>query len=523
MSTFKEIKISPRQGSFDLSGNKNIIDFDISGGVYDLSQSEVVVQVQAILTSPSVQAPNTAGGGASDTSGIFDLGLLLTDSQTGAYDFVVNGRGERLIKNVEIKSDNLGIIETRINNNVFAANMASILSNEEDQLKESSGALAQFKYKGISVSHPMSMLVGEGAEASEQRALDIRIKLKNILGCSSDSNGSNMYDTGANGDISLHLEAMFQELSLSPFNIDSDPWDKEYNNSNDAGNAAKYEAMEDEPVQNTGADKALTTMITSIKYKDMEDSPFHVGQKLQVNYTVEDAGTIAEQVVQIASIAQITTGANVERLQLTMTGTWCNQPNTKTITATVVKGLTPDTVNGKYPLQINSVELKLMQAINPPSIPRGLQFDYITTHRDNYPGAQFINQTYYIPPMTKCVYVMFPETNLTYSKDNLKSYRITIDSEPLTDRKIDYKSSLHYDLLNKTIINSGNKKLKSLAQALRPWNYENTNTALTPTITLFAFPVQFKQSQQILELDLEGNAALSGNIQLNYERVKQIN
>tara|TARA_R110000772_G_scaffold33944_1_gene82463 strand:+ start:76 stop:432 length:357 start_codon:yes stop_codon:yes gene_type:complete len=118
---------------------------------------------------------------------------------------------------------------------------------------------------------------------------------------------------------------------------------------------------------------------------------------------------------------------------------------------------------------------------------------------------------------------MFPETNLTYSKDNLKSYRITIDSEPLTDRKIDYKSSLHYDLLNKTIINSGNKKLKSLAQALRPWNYANTNAALLPVVTLFAFPVQFKQTQQILELDLEGNAALSGNIQLNYERVKQIN
>ena len=42
MLSYKQIRISPRQGSFDNSGGKNIVDVELPSANYDLSQSSLV-------------------------------------------------------------------------------------------------------------------------------------------------------------------------------------------------------------------------------------------------------------------------------------------------------------------------------------------------------------------------------------------------------------------------------------------------------------------------------------------------
>ena len=171
-------------------------------------------------------------------------------------------------------------------------------------------------------------------------------------------------------------------------------------------------------------------------------------------------------------------------------------------------------------LRIN-VNLKMME-VQGMAAPSSYTIDCITTHKDSFPAIENMSQIYTIPPFTKSVYVVFPEPAYIWSKDELTSYRIIIDNEALSDRDIIYGSAEHKDLQIKTFLNSG-RKLMNLGGNLKNWNFTNDATYDSlRDVTMLCFPVQLLNRTQILQLDIVGDGALSGSIQLNYERVKQI-
>ena len=124
-----------------------------------------------------------------------------------------------------------------------------------------------------------------------------------------------------------------------------------------------------------------------------------------------------------------------------------------------------------------------------PVASKGVMFDYISSHRGGYPAVETMNQIYYIPPLTKVVWVTFPEPGRVYSKDKLTSYRITMDNEPITDREVVYSGQLHHDLLARAFINSGNKRIKNMGSYLRGWDDANDGgAAMYNKITVLGFP-----------------------------------
>ena len=103
---------------------------------------------------------------------------------------------------------------------------------------------------------------------------------------------------------------------------------------------------------------------------------------------------------------------------------------------------------------------------------------------------------------------------------------MAIDNEAITGREIVYRGPLHYDLLARAFINSGNKRIKNMGSFLRSWRFANDGgaAAYSTPVTMIGFPVPFVSRQQVLELGLtaEGGHTMPGNIQLNYERVKTL-
>lgn len=663
----KQVKYSPRQTSFDTSGYNNILDFTVESGTYDLSDSWININCQVNATS------NVSVGG--DTSCVFDS-TILSDlhSETG-YDFLVDNTHDGIVKNIELSSGNKGVIETRVNHNAFKANMNAIIRDDEDNQNETHGSTLDYQSKGLVQHGPINLLNGLGTASSEIRACNIRLPLKNLLGCGSITN----FNTSQMGNLKLHCELELQRLAAS---TSENALTKEYNGGVDSGNNAKYGEMADIAVAGD-----VTKLTTKIKYNDVNDHPFWIDQQLKAafdkdsesglistiapetagssdkvnqfktgvattvsgsgggsgctldytvnasgaiifssmvvnapgtGYTVDDILTIqssgtkdskikvltvntgavdtfeenaagasdkanevrggvattvasgsgagctvnytvkADRSIDMTTIAVSAKGtgyavddiltiqssgtknttikvtalqpaqtANIKikeieqkatgELELTLTETMVT-PATK-VEDIVLEPISPNT----SPIQINNIELVMAQLDNAPKASQKVQFDSISTHRETFPPGIYSSQTHFIPPMTKCVWITFPEPGNVYSKEAIDNYRITIDNEAITDRVITYGSQLHNDLMARAIMNSGNKRIKNMGAHLRNFNFPNdgSNDSLQP-LCVIGFPVEFKNAQQLLELELNASSAMKGLIQLNYERVVQM-
>lgn len=572
----KQVKYSPRQTAFDTSGYNNILDFTVESGTYDLSDSWININCQVNATS------NVTVG--SDTSCVFDSTILSKlHSETG-YDFLVDNTHDGIVKNIELSSGNKGVIETRVNHNAFKANMNAVIRDDEDNQNETHGSTLDYQSKGLVQHGPINLLNGLGTASSEIRACNIRLPLKNLLGCGSITN----FNTSQMGNLKLHCELELQRLAAS---TSENALTKEYNGGVDSGNNAKYGEMADIAVAGD-----VTKLTTKIKYNDVNDHPFWIDQQLKatfdkdssdsgvlsfdtfvsgttssyssgtftkgvsggtgngctVKYTVPVSGPILESSVSIVAkgtgyavgdVLTIQTGgtqdttlavaslneetANIKikeieqkvtgELELTLTGTMVT-PATS-VKDIVLEPISPNT----SPIQINNIELVMAQLDNAPKASQKVQFDSISTHRETFPSGIYSSQTHFIPPMTKCVWITFPEPGNVYSKEAIDNYRITIDNEAITDRVISYGSQLHNDLMARAIMNSGNKRIKNMGAHLRNFNFPNdgSNDSLQP-LCVIGFPVEFKNVQQLLELELNAVSAMKGLIQLNYERIVQM-
>lgn len=172
----------------------------------------------------------------SDTSCVFDSTILSKlHSETG-YDFLVDNTHDGIVKNIELSSGNKGVIETRVNHNAFKANMNAIIRDDEDNQNETHGSTLDYQSKGLVQHGPINLLNGLGTASSEIRACNIRLPLKNLLGCGSITN----FNTSQMGNLKLHCELELQRLAAS---TSENALTKEYNGGVDSGNNAKYGEM----------------------------------------------------------------------------------------------------------------------------------------------------------------------------------------------------------------------------------------------------------------------------------------
>ena len=516
MSQYKQVKLFPNQSTF--SSNQKIVDFQIDSGVYDLNQSDIIINLDVNHTDGG-PVLNSASG---DSSGVYDNGLLFNQSSSSLYyDWLVNNDLSKLIKNCEISSSKFGVIESIQHNSEYRTNLAAYSMDDDQHIIESynNNMLNSIKY-GMGSPQPLNVLNSVGSKQSEKRSIDLKIPLHSLFGIAQGEN--NVYDCNQNGSLNLKCEMLLNKIVASAFS-DSTHLTARYNNGDDAANDNQYDQMEDVPVNASATTVEQSYLITKIKYKSMEDIPYWVGQRINITFT--ETGAAATTVIQkIKSIEQINTtdvpvsgDSYIQQVKINLDGFYHSFIQTKGATDITISHLGPTSSSVVF----NNVNLKMMEVQGMPA-PSSYTIDCITTHKDSFPAIQNMSQIYTIPAFTKSVYVVFPEPAYIWSKDELTSYRIIIDNEALTDRDIIYGSSEHRDLQIKTFLNSG-RKLMNLGGNLKNWNYTNDATYDSlRDVTMLCFPVQLLNRTQILQLDIVGDGALSGSIQLNYERVKQI-
>lgn len=513
--SYKQVRISPRQGSFNDSGQTNIVDVEINGGNYDLSQSSLVIDclVNHTSTEPVVN-------GTGDNSGVFDSVLLFQDSADGNYNKLVTGQKDYLIKNARVESSKLGLLDSSIDHNSFKTNLNAITMSNEEQNSELQGNSVNFQDQGLIKNQSMALLVKGGAQPSVQKSNELVIPLKNVF----PSHIINNYQSSLHGNLTYHFELRLNQLTASAVQTSDATMGTAYNDGGDTNNSHTYGAFDDTPTNSTGDSVNLTQLTTTIQYKSLTDSPYYVSQKLQLSYTEESAAAVTNQIVKIISIEYLNTNdANNGKLKLTVDGYWLSLPHDKNVTLTSARMLNPTTST----LQINSIQLKMMELENAPSIktPQTISYPYYTTHKDSYSESHHQTRNYYIPPLTKTCFILFPEkgSDKTFSKDAITNYRFIVDNIPVTDTKILYNSAKHYDLMRASFMNAG-LPIKNVGSYFKNYDHkvDITNEDQKEDITVLAFPVKTKAEQQVLNLELNASSTLSGQIQIVYQRVKQV-
>ena len=512
----RQVRITPRQGSFDTSGSKNIVDFSVPSSNYDLSKSSLVIRtkVNHVSNEPVVN-------GTGDDSGIFDSAVLMNDSADAHYTFATQPKKDILVKNGRCETSKMGVIDNVVRHNAWKSNLNALMMSEDQQDNEITfGSTLNARNKGLTFSQPIDLLFKEGTRLSEQRPVEIELPLKSVFS----SNVVENFQSSVHGDLSYHLELRLDKMSANSIVAPDSFWTTEYNNGTDAANNALYGEFED--VAAPGADTNVSTLTTKISYKNLEDSPFHTGQKLKISYTLQGSAPVVDQVCKVVSISQKNTNdANTGKLDVTFDGFIVNQTNGNTLTAITVKGLTA-TSNS---LVIEAIELKMMELINAPAIktPQTLTYNRIRTHNDTYTQTQHQTRNYYIPPRTKAVWVCFPEdgANRSASKDAITNYRVIVDNVPLTETPVLYNSTKHHDLMRAGMMTAGDSEypLKNLRSQMKDWNFpEDDSGNINVKFTVLCFPVKFKAERSVLNLELEASANLSGQIQLMFQTVEQV-
>ncbi len=522
--SYSEIKIQARQAT--INGDKPNADFDVPSGNYDLSQCYIQISGQAnnsmaVETAFTNPVPSQAGVVAGR---VYDDVIFHSDSANADLQRLVYSVKDNLIRNAYAESSKLGYLDNVAYHNSWKQNLDAAIYNEDElnsQLEY--GGSRNTEQHGLVRNGPINMISKSGNDASVKKDFQLRLPLKNVF----PSHEINNYQTNVHGDLSYHFETRLSQLAAT-FENGVDDYTKVYNSNSDANNNGQYRML-DSFTNNSGAAIEITERESVIHYDSLQDVPFHVGQAVQIQYTTLTGGTTSAVQTVFTTIKSINFTSFVGAYKKVRfdfnTSSLCTLANLSTIQTILMTPINPTAQS----LTIDKVELLMMSVVNPPPVklPQQIPLRYVANAKDNIPIATAANKTFYIPPNTDAVFVVFPEVgDGTYSSfllDSLSSYRFVIDNKPAADGKlIKTKSGKHYDLFNRALSSAGLTP-KSVRPYFRNNNVSNDGTLNTiQEMVIIGCPVVNSSQQQALQIELNAGANFTGNIQVVYYRNKVI-
>lgn len=247
----------------------------------------------------------------------------------------------------------------------------------------------------------------------------------------------------------------------------------------------------------------IDSITTTDRYDRLEDSPFWVGQVIQVEAT---GGTSplngTPQDAKITSIVWNKTGANARRLTLGLEWDGANPAGTATGVTVATARTTLITTS------FVEAELVLKRNTNPGPAPDVLQYRTYTTEEFTGNGQTNFSRMFQLEPEAVNVLLMFPEYNLVSQNNNLTRYRLRLNNEDLIDRDVDPRNDrvdpLHYDRVNMTLLNCG---LEMRCFQQRNYNQDqktlpNQTDGTGNNLLLLGNPVPMTQREKNLQVNL---------------------
>lgn len=440
----KIIKINAIQGG-PFSSSNNLVDFDIPGeGCYDLSDSFVNLHVEV----------DAADVSAATGAGIYNV-QLQWDGNDGTSIYNV-----ALVKNCSMSCAKAGTIEDISRVDVLRQNLNefTLSNNEKNSLQYRS--IRQVYGQTAQEFSIFRELHGEGSIKSRNVTGQVQIPLKQLFNVGV----LKEYPASKLGATRVHLELNIDKISAVQL---KDFYDASAGSFEDVDNTS-------------GANLDVTQIVTKNAYTDLKQSPFWVGQKLTFPATVlNDGSAITEAICVITEISRITSGANVNKLQLTLSNKIATVADTKKLTVVTCT----QTACSAPALRFDRAELTLRRLANPPKPPSELTYTSFST--EQFTGDNSIlnfQRMFQLESNAVNVLMMMPTGgDLVSHNDNLQSFRLRLDNEDLTNRSIVYNPIIHplyYDRLSMTLLNGG-MPLKSLVAA----NMDTKKSELSNQVT----------------------------------------
>ena len=454
------VKITSNEGG-SFTKTNNLVSFNFGNGVYDLSKSYVELMTRIVSTG----ADGTAHGGA----GVYipNVDILMDDLATDEDNILPN---VALVRNMTLSCANKGTISDIRRVDVLRSNLKQYSENTNEQRSEQylnlTSAYGQNRLKGS----PWRELHKEGTVMSKSLAVPVRIPMSDLC----NFGRVQAYDTVKYGMSKLNLELDIEKVRLSQvLGGDAISWVKA-----DAKNAfiPPVNAVGTPAVTVGLPDPADATKVrTDILYyqfdkmQNLQDSLFHVGQKLSFTATTPIAGAPA-----VTAVVRRVIGVEFNRNALTAPVGGVDNSHRLTVTLdspisaglTAGQGYTTLTCVGDTctfaDFQIDSADLVLEKLGNPPDTSESIAYSEYSTEEFNANASKNFQRLFQLEPECFNVYIMrnsgIGGGSAVGGKsslcDDVLDYRMRVDNQDLTNRKIKVRDALSLDRLNMTLGNT---------------------------------------------------------------------
>ena len=484
----KVIKLRSLNGTHDISGATNLVDFDLpAGNKYNMSKSYVSIKYtpneRSDLTTVSVNY--------ADARGSFSLEIL-DQALSNQCKYPI-----ALVKNAQLVSQKLGKLEHLEKIGVLKHHLKNLSENRFQQDDASRNQLNRSNDGTPTVNFQSPYLSTQHlAEQNQQR--ELMIPLSDILGLGS----VEVLDSAITGNMRLHLNLRLDDLGIiSRFKQQFE--DATDNNNQDRGGTA-LSALDDF-VNNTGAPVNLNTFTTTSVTRDTEHEKNHyIGEPIRLGSNNAGAGLQASNHI-ITNLEYLSTG----KTQITVSPVIAVVADQATCTLT---DLIHNVDNNDITIpggQFDSVELVMATSNDMPTPPSITYLTY-NTEVDSYNQTHNYTQNYHLEPFTKNLYVLplDNEYGNLVGNEPFDSYEVTLDNKPLYQRPIKVKGSVDMDLKMKTFSNN-NEVVKDITQRHKRIDATSGVDEVSDN-RMIMFPVPFKDNSSTL-LNLKLSSA-GGNL-----------
>ena len=478
-------KLNSKQAGFFTTPANRMIDIEIPQGmVCSLGESFIQLVLHLDTTSSVIQ------------------NLCL---QSTTADFIPMNID--LIRNCSLVGAKVGRMEDIRRVNSLKHNLNTMMKSSEEKLSLVDSLYQTVDYYSNQLFSPFVDYNKEGLISSKYRDVSLRIPLKDLFEL-----GSQVIDTEKTGALTIHLE--LESLSYLQFALV-----KLFNNA-DEGDCENIAIAGD-----------LSTLITKMKYPNLEVSPFFVGQTLSltgVTNPVQNPVILARTPVTITSI---TRNADLS-LSLGLDGPISTN---NTVAWTTLKLAEPNVV-GTNSLVVSTCELGLAEMVGGSVKENALEY-FTWTSEEYSNGQKLMNKVFEVEPEAVNAFLLFDTntSNLISNNINVSSYRMRVDNNDVYNRDIVVNKesasekrihdSLHYDSIARTFQNAG-YPLKDMAflglkrdVAVGDAGYKSRFASDSQQIMLCCAPMPLTPMTKKLQFNVE---AKSGSTVENVILYKQV-
>ena len=549
------VRLPSQQSVFNATSRLVDIVIPAGSGIYDLTETYVAIQVQVddleLDTTGAANGQLPTGGDflpAADAVADVRLNIKHNSTVDSIYDKCAVPI-ECLVRNCSMISSTRGKIEDIRRSDSLRGTMKAYTLDKEDVQSRALVGFAGAAKTNPWASGRLARLVGVGTTPSSYQTHEVRIMLKDLFNI---ADMADALDTGIYGALSLHLELNLDRVQLQQALVGAALFERPYHNQATpaviSGPAdVKYQTATELSVP-VGVGLEADSIEMSAQYGCLEDSPFYNNQMVKVVTTLS-GGTAAAAYpaageVRWGVIKSISWSKTTKRVTHDFeTGSGILSTGAVTVSPLIVArdviGMDVTSLAGK--LSFPTVELTAIRRMDVEAGPSQMQYTQFQTISDQWQNATVLERSYYLPPQTTNAFIVMPSASGVGFSDILgcarvSDYRFTVNGESLTNRavplfaqatvngaandnKTDIGSSLHYDLISKTFMNSG-KRFASLMEAVydqdipmstdRPSGGGSSGwltLAESPTKVCYmlALPLPVSGSQTQLTVSLNGN------------------